>query len=419
MLVFVLDSTSLSTRITLAQLAHTVPEWSVVCMEDEFGKRLNEGLAASHDDYFMKIQAGERFDGTFLQELNEQLQHVPDTCAGLFVHPIHKINNSLEQRGKAPAVWRTAAVKQGGTAWFSEKEQLPFEQYVAYEKFIQLSDTWEWQHIFTEHWIPSAGKAPTWKRSEEEWELIEPILRVKPLACHDVVHPLISIVISTYNNAEYLPWAIRSVRAQSNARWELLIIDDGSQDRTGEVLRSLEKDSRIRFIENGSNQGKAGCLNQALHQVRGGWLLELDADDWLVPDCLEQLIAQVQFASDETALFHGNYYEWHERKPHQLIYSGVRNIPGVFDKRQFLTMGLPLAPRLYRVEALKQFGGWTQADPSQGRLYEDFEVITRLSKHFSFSHIPQPLYHRRLRRSSITHQNYFRFAGWRKWIEKQ
>ncbi|WP_310191510.1 glycosyltransferase family 2 protein [Bacillus sp. 3255] len=366
----------------------------------------------------MTIQAGDRFDATFLQELNEQLQRVSVNCAGVFVHPKHK-SGSPEQSGKAPSVWRTAAVKQGGPACFSEIERLPFEQYVMYEKWIQLSEAWEWQHMLTEHWEPCATKAPSWKRSEEEWKAIKPILHAKSRVQHGTADPLISVVISTYNNAEYLPWAIRSVYTQSNAQWELLIVDDGSQDQTGEVLRSLERDSRIRFIENESNQGKAGCLNQALRQVRSRWLLELDADDWLAPDCLDVLTAQVQSASHSTALFHGNYYEWYERKPHQLLYSGVRNMPGLFDKQQFLTMGLPLVPRLYRVDALKQIGGWSQEDPSHGRLYEDFEVITRLSKDFSFRHIPTPLYHRRLRRFSITHQNYAHFSNWREWIEKQ
>ncbi|MBP1966949.1 glycosyltransferase family 2 protein [Paenibacillus aceris] len=420
MLVFVLDAASrMNARITQAGLASAVPEWPVIFLTEDTGKQLNKELSAYHDAFFMTIHAGDRFDATFFDELNEQLLRVPDNCAGLFIHPIPKESNSPAQRGKAPAVWRTAAVKQGGTDCFSGKDRLPFESYVMYEKWIQLSGTWEWQHMYSEKWIPCASKPPSWKRSDEEWTLAEPILRCKSLVRHDTIDPLISVVISTYNNAIYLPWAIRSVCAQSNANWELLIVDDGSTDHTREVLRSLEKDSRIRFIENESNQGKAGCLNQALHQIRSGWLLELDADDWLTPDCLELLITHVSMTSSDTALLYGNYYEWYERGTHQLIFSGVRNMPRVFDKQQFLAMGLPLAPRLYRVDALKQIGGWSQKDPSQGRLYEDFEMITRLSKGFPFSHIPRPLYHRRLRRSSITHQNYAQFSNWREWIEKQ
>lgn len=422
MLVFVLDTSSrLEARITQAQLAFAAPDWPVIFIEDGIGHRLNKELASYNDTFFMILHAGDRIDAIFLNELKGKLDHIPATCAGVFLHHHSKRSSTLKptKRPVAPIIWRTAAVKQGGTDYFSEKEWLPFEQYVMQEKFIQLNDAWEWMHMQSDHWIPSASKIPGWMRSDEEWQAIEPILQAKLPSKNTAAHPLISIVICTYNDADYLPWAIRSVYAQSNDEWELLIVDDGSDDHTGHVLGTFERDNRIHLIKNESNQGKAGSLNQALRQIRGQWLLELDADDWLAPDCLQIMIEYVKMASSSTALIHGNYYEWYDRRQQQIIYRGERKMPPIFEKNEFLRTALPLAPRLYRADALRQIDGWSKEDPSQGHLYEDFEIVIRLSKQYQIQHVPKPLYHRRLRRTSITHQNYAQFLNWREWMDRQ
>lgn len=70
--------------------------------------------------------------------------------------------------------------------------------------------------------------------------------------------PLVSIIMPAFNGEPYIGAAIRSVLAQSYARWELLILDDGSADRTAEIAEAFEKsDPRIRLFRNPKNLGAA------------------------------------------------------------------------------------------------------------------------------------------------------------------
>lgn len=90
---------------------------------------------------------------------------------------------------------------------------------------------------------------------------------------------MFSIIMPVYNHAEYLPEAIDSVRAQSFADWELIVIDDGSTDGSGGIAESYAaRDGRLRFLRQ-SNAGPAAARNAALRRARADWLAYLDSDD--------------------------------------------------------------------------------------------------------------------------------------------
>jgi len=105
------------------------------------------------------------------------------------------------------------------------------------------------------------------------------------------VVPCISIGMPVYNCAETLPWAIRSILNQSFCDWELLILDDGSNDSTVEVAASFS-DARIRVVCDGKHLGLADRLNQAIALSRGAFFGRMDGDDVAYPD---RLAAQVGF----------------------------------------------------------------------------------------------------------------------------
>lgn len=94
---------------------------------------------------------------------------------------------------------------------------------------------------------------------------------------------LLSIVTATYNNADLLPRFFESILTQEYQNWELIIINDGSTDNTGEICRKYsELDSRIRFYEQ-SNQGQSVARNWALELVSGEYIAFLDGDDAIKP----------------------------------------------------------------------------------------------------------------------------------------
>lgn len=107
--------------------------------------------------------------------------------------------------------------------------------------------------------------------------------------------PLVSVIMPAYNAEDYIAEAIGSVIAQSAADWELLVIDDCSQDRTTEIVVDFaRKDSRIRLLVNEKNMGVARTRNRGLDVCCGEYVALLDSDDYWKPRILEKMIARAE-----------------------------------------------------------------------------------------------------------------------------
>ena len=103
--------------------------------------------------------------------------------------------------------------------------------------------------------------------------------------------PLVSVIMPAYNAQEYIEEAIRSVQQQTVTDWELLVLDDGSQDETAAIVERLAcKDPRIRFLPNDHNMGTARTRNRGLDLSRGQYVAFLDSDDVWLPTKIEQQI---------------------------------------------------------------------------------------------------------------------------------
>lgn len=98
--------------------------------------------------------------------------------------------------------------------------------------------------------------------------------------------PLVSIIMPVYNVEEYLASSIDSVLAQSAKDFELLLINDGSKDRSLEICNEYaQKDSRIRVLDK-PNGGVSSARNMGLDEAKGEWIMFVDSDDWLTADAL-------------------------------------------------------------------------------------------------------------------------------------
>jgi len=91
----------------------------------------------------------------------------------------------------------------------------------------------------------------------------------------------LSIIVPCYNAEKYIHKLIDSVIAQSISDWELILIDDGSKDKTAEICRkAAQNDSRIRYIYQ-DNAGVSNARNQGLKVAKGEYISYVDADDWI------------------------------------------------------------------------------------------------------------------------------------------
>ena len=92
--------------------------------------------------------------------------------------------------------------------------------------------------------------------------------------------PLLSIITPAFNEEQYIIEMIESVRAQFYANWELIVVDDGSSDRTAELIQiQAKKDDRIRPVSLGVKLGKVAAFNLCFEQSRGDIICHIGADD--------------------------------------------------------------------------------------------------------------------------------------------
>lgn len=103
---------------------------------------------------------------------------------------------------------------------------------------------------------------------------------------------LVSVIMPVYNLEKYVEEAIQSVFNQTYTNWELLIVDDGSTDRSLEIIRSFS-DSRIRVYTQ-PNQGVSAARNRALKEMKGDFFCFLDGDDRLTQNSLQSRLLLFQ-----------------------------------------------------------------------------------------------------------------------------
>lgn len=109
---------------------------------------------------------------------------------------------------------------------------------------------------------------------------------------------LVSIIIPVYNAEKYIGEAIKSVLAQTYSRFELIIVDDASTDRSVEIIRSFN-DYRIHLIQHDKNRGPGAARNTAIEVAQGEWVAILDADDQWLPERIEKLIKIASHSGEE------------------------------------------------------------------------------------------------------------------------
>ncbi|MEM4168327.1 MAG: glycosyltransferase [Candidatus Caldarchaeum sp.] len=195
--------------------------------------------------------------------------------------------------------------------------------------------------------------------------------------------PLVSIGIPFYNPGKFFADAIRSVFAQTYVHWELLLVDDGSDDGSLELAKRI-KDPRVKVFSDGKHLGLVARLNQIAQMASGFYVARMDADDLMHPERIARQVAFLQQHPEINVVDTGAIVLDREGVP-----AGLR---GLEDR-------LPSA-----LEILKQ-GGFLHAsimakrewflqhpyDPDYPRA-EDRELWVREYRKTKFAHIPEPLY---------------------------
>lgn len=116
----------------------------------------------------------------------------------------------------------------------------------------------------------------------------------------------ISILMTSYNYAQYIAEAIESVINQTYTNWELLIIDDASSDNSLEIIEQyVKKDNRIKLIINEVNLGLGKSIEKCLNFAEGNWIAFLESDDIFTPNSLEEKVKNI---TEDTGIIYSNLH---------------------------------------------------------------------------------------------------------------
>jgi glycosyltransferase involved in cell wall biosynthesis len=170
---------------------------------------------------------------------------------------------------------------------------------------------------------------------------------------------LVSILIPCYNAQQWITQAIESALTQTWSNKEIIVVDDGSTDRSLDVIRQFE--GRIRW-ETGPNRGGNATRNRLLELACGEWIQYLDADDYLLPPKISEQMEFIASQTDLDVVFGPVTLEhWSERRTRRELLP----IPEPHDLWILLaSWALPQtgAP-LWRKEAILDVGGWKRDQP--------------------------------------------------------
>jgi glycosyltransferase involved in cell wall biosynthesis len=209
----------------------------------------------------------------------------------------------------------------------------------------------------------------------------------------DGATPRVSMVMPVYNGARYLGAALQSVLAQTFADFELICIDDGSQDETAAILaRHAAADTRVRHLTNVRNIGLPATLNRGFGEARGAYHSWTSHDNLLRPDMLSVLVgaldrdagADIVYGAYTVIDADGVVLRRVDPKPPEQRWFG--NVVG--------------AAFLYRAAVTQALGGYDEA------LFgaEDYDFWLRAARQFTLRPVMQDLYLYRRHEASLTDQ---------------
>ena len=199
---------------------------------------------------------------------------------------------------------------------------------------------------------------------------------------------MISIILPSYNGEKYLSQAIDSILSQTEQDWELILVNDCSTDRTGDICQVYTlKDPRIRVIHNEVNRKLPGSLNRGFREARGDYLTWTSDDNLLEHDALEYLRTELEKGYDFVC------------SDMTFIDENGNILPGDSKEASIWDHDWIGASFMYRRKVYETVGDYRE----DMFLVEDYEYWLRVAKAgFQFHYCPRKVYRYRFHEDSLT-----------------
>jgi glycosyltransferase involved in cell wall biosynthesis len=239
----------------------------------------------------------------------------------------------------------------------------------------------------------------------------------KATTCHKE-QPLVSVVMPAYNDEKYIADAIKSVLAQTYGNFELVIINDGSTDRTDDIIYSLGNE-KIRYFYQ-ENRGLAATHNEGLRRAFGSLLIKLDSDDMMTPDFIERHVEEFARCPDADLIYCDDRLIRENGDPIRVIKRSEYADRKLLIRDLFCN-GFPVIPfrTCIRKRVFEKIGLFNE----ELRMAEDYDMMRRFVKAgLKAHHLREALYLRRMAEDSLSRRYTeekarIHFSVWRKYLE--
>ncbi|MGC1306855.1 MAG: glycosyltransferase family 2 protein [Phormidesmis sp.] len=197
--------------------------------------------------------------------------------------------------------------------------------------------------------------------------------------------PLVSVIIPAYNAENFIAKTLASVVAQTYRRLEILVVDDGSSDRTVEIVHQfLQQDSRIRLLQQ-PNAGVAAARNLAIEAAKGEFIAPVDADDIWYADNIAEQVQTMQRAGSSVGLVYSWSVDIDEENQPTGGFRAAEIAGDVYTTLISHNFIGNASATMMRRSCLEQVGSYSQdlrAQQAQG--CEDWDLYLRIAEHYQF-----------------------------------
>ena len=197
----------------------------------------------------------------------------------------------------------------------------------------------------------------------------------------EFVKGMVSVIIPSYNHAQYIEQTVKSVLEQDYTNWELIICDDGSKDKSHEILQKYNDDRRITLILHETNRGQGVVLNEGIDIAKGEFICFLSSDDLYYPERLRLLVEKLN-STNRGVGFVYSYGHSMDTKGNVKLDQTLKVLTGnIFNKLILGNCIFPISP-MFRREVFAKERFW------DGYAAEGEAIYVRIARHWSVEFVP-------------------------------
>ncbi|MCF6352318.1 MAG: glycosyltransferase [Cyclobacteriaceae bacterium] len=221
--------------------------------------------------------------------------------------------------------------------------------------------------------------------------------------------PLVTIVCLCYNHANFISKALQSIWDLNYPNIQLIIADDASTDNSQQIIKKLVKERNVELLFNTVNIGHCKTFNKALKLAKGAFIIDLAADDMLLPESVSVGVSELQKRGDEYGVFFADAT--------LVDFSGTiigNHITQSFFKNRIVPQGevyksilskyfINPVTMIYRKSMVDQLGGYDEY-----LNYEDFDFWVRSSRKHKYCYLPLIAVQKRVLPTSTSAKQYIK-----------